>query len=97
MLGWGTQFARDRFPVYLADVPSGPFYGIPAIDPRGHKLARHYGRRPRATGENVLEVDQHVTEFLDSEIRRANGGNMPSVPHSVNNEIRKLLRPLTKT
>lgn len=34
---------RDRFPVFLADVPGGPFYGMPAIDADGVKIARHYG------------------------------------------------------
>jgi len=34
---------RDRFPVFLADVPGGPFYGLPALDTDGVKVARHYG------------------------------------------------------
>ncbi len=34
---------RDRFPIFLADVPGGPFYGLPAIDANGVKIARHYG------------------------------------------------------
>lgn len=34
---------RDRFPVFLADVPGGPFYGLPALDADGVKVARHYG------------------------------------------------------
>jgi sarcosine oxidase len=34
---------RDRFPVFLADVPGGPFYGLPAVDADGLKVARHYG------------------------------------------------------
>ncbi len=34
---------RDRFPIFLADVPGGPFYGLPAIDSNGVKIARHYG------------------------------------------------------
>ena len=25
-------FRRDRFPIFIADVPGGPFYGLPAID-----------------------------------------------------------------
>lgn len=37
-----SAFRRDVFPVFLADVPGGPFYGLPAIDPRGLKAARHY-------------------------------------------------------
>ncbi|QDU19104.1 N-methyl-L-tryptophan oxidase [Urbifossiella limnaea] len=34
---------RDRFPIFLADVPGGAFYGLPAIDADGVKVARHYG------------------------------------------------------
>ncbi|MBX9581780.1 MAG: FAD-dependent oxidoreductase, partial [Gemmataceae bacterium] len=37
------RFRRDRFPIFLADVPGGPFYGLPAIDRHGLKVARHYG------------------------------------------------------
>ncbi len=33
---------RDRFPIFLADVPAGPFYGLPALDADGVKVARHY-------------------------------------------------------
>jgi sarcosine oxidase len=36
-------FRRDAFPIFLADVPEGPFYGLPAIDRYGLKVARHYG------------------------------------------------------
>ena len=38
-----TQFARDRFPIFLADTPEGIYYGLPAIDTRGIKIAQHYG------------------------------------------------------
>lgn len=38
-----TLYRRDRMPVYIAETPDGAFYGTPAIDPRGHKAARHYG------------------------------------------------------
>lgn len=37
------DFARDRFPIFLLDSPGGAFYGLPAIDRRGVKVARHYG------------------------------------------------------
>ncbi|VTR94534.1 methyltryptophan oxidase : Monomeric sarcosine oxidase OS=Streptomyces sp. (strain KB210-8SY) GN=soxA PE=1 SV=2: DAO [Gemmata massiliana] len=36
-------FRRDRFPLFIADVPGVPFYGLPAVDPFGAKVARHYG------------------------------------------------------
>ena len=34
---------RNRLPIYIAEVPEGHFYGLPMIDPNGHKVARHYG------------------------------------------------------
>jgi sarcosine oxidase len=37
-----TNTRRDRFPVFIADVSGGPFYGLPAIDRFGLKVARHY-------------------------------------------------------
>ncbi len=44
--GAGTKpelFRRDNFPIFIADVPGMPFYGLPAIDAFGAKVARHYG------------------------------------------------------
>jgi sarcosine oxidase len=38
-----AEFARDRFPIFLLDTPAGSFYGLPAIDRRGVKVAQHYG------------------------------------------------------
>ena len=36
-------FRRDNFPIFIADVPGAPFYGLPAIDHHfGLKIARHY-------------------------------------------------------
>lgn len=37
------RFRRDRFPIFIADTPASAFYGLPAIDRRGLKIARHYG------------------------------------------------------
>ena len=59
-------FARDRFPVYLADTPEGCFYGLPVIDPRGHKIARHYGA-PELPGPEV--VDRTVTDADEAPVR----------------------------
>jgi sarcosine oxidase len=47
VLWYGTaddaRFCRDRFPIFIADTPGGYFYGLPALDPHGVKVARHYG------------------------------------------------------
>ncbi len=52
---------RDRFPVYLVESPTGAYYGMPMIDPRGHKAARHFGASelpsPDAVDWNVHPED----------------------------------------
>jgi sarcosine oxidase len=53
-----SRFRRDRFPIYLAEVPEGIFYGLPAIDANGHKVARHYGA-PELP--DVSAIDRTVT------------------------------------
>ncbi len=37
------RLRRDVFPIYMAETPSGFFYGFPVIDRTGHKVARHDG------------------------------------------------------
>lgn len=52
-----SLFRRDRFPVFLVDSSEGPFYGLPMLDPRGLKVARHYG------GQEAIQpddLDPHV-------------------------------------
>lgn len=49
-------FRRDRFPVFLVDSAEGPFYGLPMLDPRGLKVARHYGGQE---GTHPDELDPH--------------------------------------
>lgn len=49
-----VMFRRDgTFPVFIADVPGGPFYGLPAIDPLGLKVARHYNAPELPTPDAV--------------------------------------------
>lgn len=67
-----------NLPVFLADVPGGPFYGLPAIDGRGVKVARHYGEREllrpdqvdRATAAND---ETPVREFLNLHLPAVDG------------------------
>jgi sarcosine oxidase len=65
MLWFGTNddslFRRDRFPIYLAEVPEGYFYGLPVIDGNGHKVARHYGAR------ELLDPSEVVREVADDD------------------------------
>jgi sarcosine oxidase len=73
-----ARFRRDTFPIFLAEVPDGPFYGLPAVDGRGVKIARHYGaaeqtspadldREPRPADE------ESVRRFLAKHIPEADG------------------------
>jgi sarcosine oxidase len=71
-------FARDQFPIYLADTPEGCFYGLPAIDPRGHKIARHYGAPelpgPEGVDRTVTDADEApVRAFLRRHLPAADG------------------------
>ena len=56
-----AEFRRGRFPIFFAEVPGGPFYGLPAIDRYGLKVARHYGAPerpdPDAVNWSVEEAD----------------------------------------
>jgi sarcosine oxidase len=73
-----AAFCRDRFPVYLAETPEACFYGLPAIDPRGHKLARHYGAPeldgPEGVDRAVSAADESpVREFVRRHLPAADG------------------------
>jgi sarcosine oxidase len=82
ILWFGTaneaEFRRDRFPIFLADVPGGPFYGLPAIDGRGLKVARHYGApeldSPDEVKRAVRPADERpARKFLAAHIPDAAG------------------------
>jgi sarcosine oxidase len=82
MLWFGTAddaaFRRDRFPIFLAEVPGGPFYGLPVIDGRGLKVARHYGapelRSPDEVERVIRPADEPlVRRFLDAYLPAVNG------------------------
>jgi sarcosine oxidase len=55
-------FRRDNFPVFIADVPGAPFYGLPAIDHFGLKIARHYDApelpNPDGVDWNLTHADE---------------------------------------
>jgi sarcosine oxidase len=70
-VGTRADFRRDNFPIFIADVPGGPFYGLPAIDRFGLKVARHYHapELPNPDGVNwntTADDEQPVREFLDA-------------------------------
>jgi sarcosine oxidase len=57
--GRAAEFRRGRFPIFIADVPGTAFYGLPAIDRHGVKVARHYGapELPNPDGINWTVTD----------------------------------------
>ena len=64
---------RDNFPVFIADTPGGSFYGLPAIDRFGLKVACHYNapELPSPDGVNwdaTPEDAAVVRTFLDAHI-----------------------------
>jgi sarcosine oxidase len=73
-----SQFRRGRFPIYLAEVPEAIFYGLPAIDANGHKVARHYGS-PELPDVNAIdrtvtaEDEVPVRSFLNRYLPTVNG------------------------
>jgi len=67
------KYLRNRFPVFIAEVPGGPFYGLPAIDRFGLKVARHYHapELPNPDGVNWTPTPEDVApvrEFIDAYI-----------------------------
>ncbi len=66
-------FRRDRFPVFLYEHPRGAFYGMPMIDGRGVKVARHYGapELPSPDGVDWTTTDAEeapVRDFLNDSL-----------------------------
>jgi sarcosine oxidase len=72
------RFRRDRFPVFLYESPRGAFYGMPMIDARGVKVARHYGApelpSPDGVDWTTSDADEApVREFLSESVGAAIG------------------------
>jgi sarcosine oxidase len=71
-------FRRDRFPIFIADTPGGPFYGLPMLDAHGAKVARHYGAPelsdPSAVERSVRDEDEEpVRRFVREHLPDADG------------------------
>jgi sarcosine oxidase len=71
-------FRRGRFPIFIAETPSGYFYGLPALDPRGVKVAQHYGapelRGPEEVRREVVDGDEApVRAFVREHLPGADG------------------------
>jgi sarcosine oxidase len=73
-----AHFRRDVFPVWIAETPEGHFYGLPALDANGLKIARHYGAPelpdPSAVERSVSAADEEpVRTFLRTHLPDADG------------------------
>jgi len=71
-------FRRDRFPIFIADTPGGVFYGLPAVDRRGLKVAQHYGAPelpgPEAVQRTLSPADeQQVRGFISTYLPGSDG------------------------
>ena len=76
-------FQKEAFPIFIAETPEGAYYGLPALNADGIKVARHYGapelREPTdisrtISGEDEAPVRQFVRAHLpaaDGPVRRA--------------------------
>jgi sarcosine oxidase len=71
-------FRRDVFPLYIAEVPGGAFYGFPLLDPAGAKVAQHYGA-PELPGPDEIryeptdEDERPVRDFLRAHLPAVDG------------------------
>jgi sarcosine oxidase len=71
-------FRRDVFPVFIAETALGTFYGVPAVDTNGVKVAQHYGAPelpgPEAIERSVSDSDESpVRAFLRRHLPDADG------------------------
>lgn len=76
-----TPFRRDNFPIFIADLPNGAFYGLPMIESRGIKVAMHYGgdelSHPDQVQREITSEDERpVRDFLKTHLPLANGPRM---------------------
>ena len=69
-------YRPDVFPSFLADTPQGYFYGLPALDVHGVKVAQHYGA-PELTDPAVLE--RIVSAADEANVRRFLLAHLPGV------------------
>ncbi len=71
-------FRRDVFPLYIAEVPAGAFYGFPLLGPDGVKVAQHYGAPELAGPEEIryeptADDERPVRDFLREHLPAADG------------------------
>jgi sarcosine oxidase len=70
------RFRPDIFPIYIVDTPEGYFYGLPALDTNGVKIAQHYGA-PELTDTD--QVERGVSPADETNVRRFLRSHLPGV------------------
>ncbi len=71
-----AAFAPDRLPCFAFDMPEGFYYGFPAIDGRGVKVAEHTGGR---TVSDPLAVDRGIDDVERLSVEQAIAERIPSL------------------
>lgn len=71
-------FGKDRFPIFIAETSDGAYYGLPALNADGVKVARHYGalelREPSEITRDISAADaEPVRRFLRAHLPAAEG------------------------
>jgi sarcosine oxidase len=71
-----AAFRRDVFPLYIADTPEGYFYGFPALDGNGAKVAQHYGA-PELT--DPAAINREASPRDEEPLRKFLRAHLPDV------------------
>ncbi len=86
VLGWFQptdpgQFTRENFPVFVADVPEGNYYGFPVFEVPGFKIGKHHhqgetGSPVQVGREPTQEDEQLLREFARQYVPAGTGPTM---------------------
>jgi sarcosine oxidase len=71
-------FEQDRLPCFGFDTPTGFFYGTPAFDPRGVKIANHSGGRPL---DDPSALDRGIDDAERAAIEHCTASHLPRLGH----------------
>lgn len=75
-----SPYSAGRLPCFAFDTPAGFFYGFPAVDGRGLKVAEHTGGRPVAAAD---DVDRRIDPVEQCRIEGWLGDHLPGVGTSL--------------
>jgi monomeric sarcosine oxidase len=78
--GHEAEHAAGRLPCFAFDTAAGFFYGCPALDGRGVKVANHSGGR---TVADPLDLDRAVDAGEQRQIERWLGDHLPGVSRTL--------------